>query len=149
MTDLAALPLFPLGTVLFPGGPLALRIFEPRYVDMIGRCMREGTPFGVVLILDGAEVGELRDVAGIGTTARIVDFTRMPDGLLGITCCGERRFRVLKRSRQADGLNVADIEYLPMTPPMEVPDEYRHLGDVLRKVYPELGEPYAGLPTQF
>src|SRR5215475_10618653 len=77
------LPLFPLNTVLFPEGPLSLRIFEPRYVDMIGRCMRESSPFGVLAILSGAEVGAIAATAELGTTARIVDFSKLPDGLLG------------------------------------------------------------------
>ena len=73
------LPLFPLNTVLFPGGPLKLRIFEPRYVDMIGRCMRTEQPFAVALIVEGREVGPAR-TASIGTSARIVDFERLRDG---------------------------------------------------------------------
>ena len=67
------LPLFPLRTVLFPGGLLPLRIFEPRYVDMVGRCMREQGSCGVVLILEGGEVGRVGEVATIGTSARISD----------------------------------------------------------------------------
>src|ERR1700716_2112001 len=101
----AGAPLFPLNTVLFPGGPLPLRIFETRYVDMVRHCMRERCAFGVVLIRAGAEVGAVADTAAVGTTARIVDFNSMPDGLLGITCVGERKLRVLRRWQQDDGLN--------------------------------------------
>src|ERR1700754_2017230 len=100
------LPLFPLNTVLFPGGPLPLRIFEPRYVDMIRKCMREGAPFGVLLIRSGKEVGDVSSAADVGTSARIVDFHQMPDGLLGIVCTGEQKFRVEDRRVQADGLHV-------------------------------------------
>src|SRR6185503_20499344 len=85
----AEIPLFPLNTVLFPGGPLPLRIFEPRYVDMVRYCMRERAPFGVVLIRAGTEVGQVTSAADVGTSARIVDFFQLPDGLLGITCVGE------------------------------------------------------------
>jgi uncharacterized protein len=141
--------LFPLGTVLFPNGLLPLRIFEPRYLDMVGRCMREGSPFGVVMIRAGAEVGPVADTAELGTTARIVDFNTLPDGLLGITCKGERKFRVLKRWQLSDGLNVGDIEYLPTEIPAELPEEYRHLADLLQKVLPELGEPYASMQGDF
>src|SRR6516165_3033400 len=94
------IPLFPLNTVLFPGGPLPLRIFETRYLDMVRHCMRERCPFGVVLIRAGAEVGAVAETTAIGTTARIVDFNSMPDGLLGISCIGERKFRVLRRWQQ-------------------------------------------------
>jgi uncharacterized protein len=145
----ATLPLFPLNTVLFPDGLLPLRIFETRYVDMVGQCMREASPFGVVMIRSGAEVGAVADTAELGTTARIVDFSRLPDGLLGITCRGERKFRVLKRWQRTDGLNLGDIEYLRLEAAREVPDEYRHLADLLRKVLPELGEPYASMAGNF
>ena len=100
------LPLFPLNTVLFPGGPLALRIFEPRYMDMVSRCMRESIPFGVVLIREGLEAGPIVQIAPIGTSARIVDFTALPDGLLGLSCMGEQTFRVLSHWTQRDGLNL-------------------------------------------
>jgi uncharacterized protein len=143
------LSLFPLNTVLFPEGLLPLRIFETRYVDMVGRCMREGNPFGVVPIRSGAEVGGVVETAERGTTARIVDFSTLPDGLLGITCKGERKFRVLKLWQQSDGLNVGDVEYLPAEVTVALPDEYHHLGDLLRKVLPELGEPYASMPGNY
>jgi len=142
------LPLFPLNTVLFPEGPLSLRIFEPRYVDMIGRCMRASSPFGVVAILSGAEVGTIAATAELGTTARIVDFSKLPDGLLGIVCQGERKFRLLRRWQRSDGLHLAEIEYLPPEDPVEIPQEHQHLAELLRKVLPELGEPYASVPTK-
>lgn len=145
----AELPLFPLNTVLFPGGPLPLRIFETRYVDMVRRCMRGSTSFGVVLIRAGAEVGDLASTAEIGTSARIVDFHQLPDGLLGISCQGERKFHVRTRTRRSDGLNVAEVEWLAPEPATALPEAYRHLGDLLRKVLPELGDMYDSLPKQF
>ncbi|HEY7377666.1 MAG TPA: LON peptidase substrate-binding domain-containing protein, partial [Steroidobacteraceae bacterium] len=96
--------LFPLNTVLFPGGPLPLRIFEPRYIDMVRRCLREQRGFGVVLIRSGNEVGPA-EFESVGTLARIVDFHALSDGLLGLVNVGERRFRVISRRRQDDGLN--------------------------------------------
>ncbi len=145
----AEVALFPLNTVLFPGGPLPLRIFETRYTDMVRRCMREQSAFGVVLIRAGAEAGEVANTAEIGTTARIVDFHQLPDKLLGITCRGERRFRVVSRRRQADGLNLASVEWLPEKPVVAVPGEYLHLADLLRRVLPELGEMYEAVPKHF
>src|SRR5258705_13035588 len=109
----AGLALFPLDTVLFPGGPLSLRIFEARYLDMVRRCLKEHSAFGVVLILAGAEAGAVSEGADTGTSARLVDFDTLPDGLLGITCVGERRFRVRRRRQQGDGLNLAEGGYLP------------------------------------
>jgi uncharacterized protein len=143
------LPLFPLHTVLFPDGLLPLRIFEARYVDMVSRCLREATAFGVVLIRSGAEVGAAAQTAELGTTARIVDFSKLPDGLLGITCKGERKFRVLKRWQRDDGLYVGDVEYLAPEAVAEVPGKYGHLAELLRRVLPQLGEPYAGMAGSF
>jgi Lon protease-like protein len=134
------LPLFPLRTVLFPGGLLPLRIFETRYVDMIGRCMREGGPFGVLLIVDGAEAGSVAQLAAVGSTARIVDFETLDDGLLGILCRGERRFRLLQRRTQADGLYVGQVRWLDDPPHTPLGDARRPLGNVLRKVIGEYGE---------
>jgi hypothetical protein len=146
---MSEIPLFPLNTVLFPGGPLPLRIFEPRYVDMVRHCMREGSAFGVVLIRAGGEVGAVARTADIGTTARIVDFSALPDGLLGISCLGERRFRVLRRWRQEDGLNVGEVEWLPDAELVPLPAETSFLSDLLRRVLPELGEMYANVPRRF
>ena len=145
----AEIPLFPLNTVLFPGGPLPLRIFEPRYIDMVRYCMREGASFGVVLIRAGAEAGAVTSAADIGTSARIVDFNQMPDGLLGITCVGERKFRVKSRRVQADGLHMGTVEWAPPEPVADLPGEFAHLGQILRKVLPELGEMYESTPKRF
>jgi Lon protease-like protein len=90
--------------VLFPGGPLPLRIFEARYLDMISRCLKTDTPFGVLLIRDGDETGAARTHT-VGTLARIVDWYQGSDGLLGVTAAGEQRFRLLDVGIQPDGLN--------------------------------------------
>ncbi len=143
------IPLFPLNTVLFPEGPLPLRIFETRYTDMVRRCMRESSPFGVVLIRAGGETGDVASTAEVGTSARIVDFGQLPDRLLGITCQGERRFRVRSRRRQADGLNLGVVDWLAPEPDWPVPEQYRYLADILRKVLPELGDMYQAVPKRF
>jgi Lon protease-like protein len=144
-------PLFPLNTVLFPGGPLPLRIFETRYVDMVKHCMRERCPFGVVLIRAGSEVGAAgtSEMCSVGTTARIVDFDVLPDGLLGITCLGERKFVVQHHWQKDDGLHLGEVEFAEAEAPIELPAQYRHLGELLRKVLPELGELYADVPKHF
>ena len=145
----AVLPLFPLGTVLFPGGPLALRIFEPRYLDLVRRCMREQAPFGVVLILEGLEAGPVAALATTGTSARLTDFDTRPDGLLGIACRGERRFRVARRWQQRDGLHLAEVDYLPPAAPRTLPPELAHLGAELRAVLARLDGPFAQLETHY
>jgi hypothetical protein len=139
-----SIALFPLNIVLFPDGPLPLRIFETRYVDMVRRCMRGDLNFGVVLIREGGEVGPARTF-DVGTLARITDFDQLPDGLLGLSCVGERRFRVVKRSVQTDGLNVADVEWLAMEPTLAVPERHARLADLLRSVLPQLGEVYTDI----
>lgn len=143
------LPLFPLNTVLFPGGPLPLRIFETRYLDMVRRCLREDTGFGVVLIREGAEAGTPARFAGVGTEARIVDFNRLEDGLLGISCTGLGRFRVVEAWRADDGLNVGRVEDLEPEPRLPLPPEHAHLAGALRRVLPELGEAYARVARDF
>lgn len=143
------LPLFPLGTVLFPGGLLPLRIFETRYTDMVRRCMRDAQPFGVVLIFQGGEVGPVGSVAQIGTTARIIDFSRLDDGLLGISCRGEQRFRLLRSRRQDDGLNLGEVDLLEPAPAAPVPEDCAHLGDILRAAWPKLSADYQAQPHNF
>ena len=147
----AEMPLFPLNTVLFPGGPLPLRIFEPRYVDMVRACMREGAPFGVVMIKAGREVGAgaVASMATIGTAVRIVDFDQLPDGLLGIVCEGAQKIRVDDRRVASDGLNVATITWLPAEAAAPIPSEHAHLAQLLRTVLPKLGNAYSILPTYF
>ncbi|HTX24661.1 MAG TPA: LON peptidase substrate-binding domain-containing protein [Steroidobacteraceae bacterium] len=139
----AEIALFPLNAVLYPGGPLPLRIFEPRYVNMVRGCAREDAPFGVVLILAGAEASAaVTSTAPVGTSARIVDFYPLPDGLLGIYCLGGRKFRLLRRWQQSDGLNMGEVLWLPDEPAVELPADYQHLGHLVRKILPELGELY-------
>jgi len=135
MDDIA---LFPLNTVLFPGGLLPLRIFETRYVDMVGGCMRQDAMFGVVLIVDGNDTSAVVNIAEVGTAARIVDFQTQPDGLLGLLCRGERRFRVQQRRQQADGLNRATIEWMQDAPLTPLDPQFQPLVSVLRKVMARL-----------
>ena len=144
------LPLFPLGSLVFPGGPLPLRIFEPRYVNLVKRCMQTDSGFGVVLLFRGNEAGTAEaTTAGIGTEVRIIDFDRLPDGLLGITCRGRQRFRILRAWREADGLNMAEVEDLPAPPIISIPADLRFLAEILERVMPELGEDYAALEARY
>ena len=134
-------PLFPLNTVLFPGGPLPLRIFEPRYIDMVRDCVGNDAPFGVLLIRDGQEVGPATTY-DVGTLARIADWYQGSDGLLGVTAVGEQRFRVVSSYREANGLNVGEIELLPDEDAMPIPDEYQDIPHILAGVLDDLGKLY-------
>ena len=139
-----SIALFPLNIVLFPGGPLPLRIFETRYVDMVRSCMRGDQRFGVALIREGGEVGPA-ETFDVGTMAKIIDFHQLTDGFLGLSCVGEQRFRIVSRSRQADGLNLAQIDSMAAEPKIAVPERHARLAELLKTVLPELGEVYAGI----
>ena len=143
------LPLFPLNAVLFPGGPLRLRIFEPRYLDMVSRCMRESSDFGVALITEGREAGGTARTTHIGTTARIIDFERLEDGLLGITARGEQKFSILEVKTQSDGLNVADVTLLEAEAPMEIPEELGILAELLKQAFVQVGAAYPEEPPHY
>lgn len=140
--EVRELPLFPLNAVLFPGGPLPLKIFEPRYLDMVSRCLREQTGFAVVLVSGSDEASAATSFAATGTEARIVDFDRLEDGLLGISCIGRERVRVVEAWREADGLNrgrVLDIQADPVVP---VPPDQVWLTEVVMQVLPAAGDTY-------
>ncbi|HEY2418903.1 MAG TPA: LON peptidase substrate-binding domain-containing protein [Steroidobacteraceae bacterium] len=130
--------LFPLNTVLFPGGLLPLRIFETRYVDMVGRCLRTDSAFGVVLIDGGSDQERDVNTAAIGTSARIVDFQTLEDGLLGLLCRGERRFRIRSRDRLDDGLNCAVVEWLEPEQVVAMAAQYQPLVPLLRQAMASL-----------
>jgi len=149
VTDSSVIALFPLHTVLFPGGPLPLRIFETRYTDMVRRCMRTQEPFGVVMIQEGDEAGVVATTATVGCTARIVDFHTLHDGLLGISCVGERKFRVLRVWRADDGLNMGEVAWLPVEPELPVPAECERLASTLRRALEELAEHYENVARKF
>ena len=148
MNTRLTIPLFPLRTVLFPQGPLPLRIFETRYLDMISRCMRDETPFGVVLISRGSEAGpaEFHDV---GTLAEIVDWYQGSDGVLGVTATGKERFRVLDCEVATDGLNFAAIEILPSFAASPLPPAYGFLADILKGVLDDLGRLYESYERRY
>ncbi len=141
-------PLFPLTTVLFPGGPLPLRIFETRYIDMISERMRSDAPFGVLLIADGQETGP-SSTYEVGTLARITDWYQGSDGLLGVTAIGEQRFRLLSAERQPDGLNIGDVEILPDEAPIALPEEYEGMAHILAGVLDDLGRLYESLERHY
>ncbi len=150
---LHALPLFPLGTVLFPGGLLPLRIFEVRYLDMVRRCHQVGAPFGVVSLTHGSEVrvagAEQEEAfAPVGTLASIRSLAAPQPGLLQIECLGLQRFRVERSARQKNGLWTADAELLPADVALDVPDDLRPAADALRRLVASLEERRAASPAQ-
>jgi len=134
-TDLA---IFPLGTVLFPGGVLPLRVFEARYLDLVRECTAADMPFGVCLITDGSEVGEAARHEAIGCTARIVDFDMEQPGVLNLRTIGGQRFRVLDRRVRKDGLARADIEMIDPDEPAAIPTEFAACASLVRRLVDDL-----------
>lgn len=128
------LPLFPLKTVLLPGNKLSLKIFEPRYVDMIAQCMREDSCFGVTLIYKGEEVSADSEFHTIGTTAQIVDWQDRSDGLLGITALGVERFEVIDSHSRSDGLTLANVEILTEPEFTEIPEQFLYMRELLEHI---------------
>ena len=139
---LEAMPVFALNTVLYPEGPLPLRIFEPRYVDMVSDRLRRDAPFIVALIRSGREVGGGATTHSIGTLARIVDWNRQDDGLLGIVALGGRRVKLLDTETRPDGLCVANARMLEDEPAATVPDEHGKMAGLLRGVLDQLESRY-------
>lgn len=157
---LNALPLFPLGAVLYPGGFLPLRIFEVRYLDMIGKCHKSGAPFGVVALTEGVEVrrpaspkaGSAGSGSGasaappsgdgfaieafndVGTLAMIDELTVPQPGLMVIRCRGEQRFTVRRSEKLKHGLWVADVARLPADQAIVVPPDLKHVADALGRL---------------
>ena len=146
--SIAALPLFPLGTVLFPGGLLPLQIFEVRYLDMIGKAIKAGTPFGVVSLTEGREVRQRQEQApgdapptgdgfaneafhAVGTLATILQHAAPQAGLLVVQCQGTQRFRIERREKLKHGLWVADVTLLPADQGVRVPHELKAAVDAL------------------
>jgi Lon protease-like protein len=133
------IPLFPLKTVLLPANTLGLKVFEPRYLDMIANCMRETSLFGIVLIHTGEETGVDTDVYSIGTTATISDWEHRADGLLGVTALGVERFEILSTHTQADGLTLAEIKILEEQGNPEIPQQYHYMLELLDHISAQAG----------
>ena len=128
--------------MLFPGGLLPLRLFEPRYLTMISQCLRQGRGFGVCAIRDGREVGAAATPYEIGTLAEIDDWDRGNDGLLNIVARGVRRFRIESIVIQKDQLSVARVHWLDEPAVLPLPDEFVPLAGHLRALLQGLGAPF-------
>lgn len=140
------LPLFPLGTVLFPGGYLPLQIFEVRYLDMIGKCHKRGEPFGVVTLHHGDEVRQAPSASpggerfaqelfhATGTLARISHLSRPKPELMLIQCTGQQRFQVAQHELLKHGLWVAQVQTLADDQPVAVPHDLEPVAQALQRV---------------
>ncbi len=143
---LHSLPLFPLGTVLFPGGYLPLQIFEVRYLDMVSKCFKAGAPFGIVTLTQGSEVRQAPGPEAsndstfpeifhhIGTLTRITSLSRPQPGLMLIQCTGLQRFDVTQHELLKHGLWVATVNIIPDDQGVAVPDDLRPVAKTLERV---------------
>ncbi|RYX97861.1 MAG: peptidase S16 [Comamonadaceae bacterium] len=142
---LSSLPLFPLGTVLFPGGFLPLRIFEVRYLDMIGKCHKNGAPFGVVSLTEGSEVrkpsamptgdGFANEVfSAVGTLATITELSGPQAGLIMVRCTGAQRFQITRREKLRHGLWIADVTRIADDTAVAIPEDLQPAADALGKL---------------
>jgi Lon protease-like protein len=138
---LQSLPLFPLSTVLFPGGVLPLRIFEVRYLDMIGKCHKAGAPFGVVSLTQGGEVrqpGSSEAFANVGTLATISAYEEPRPGLMMIRASGAQRFRITSRDQLKHGLWIADVESVAPDVDVEIPPDLQVAATALKQLIQSL-----------
>jgi len=137
--EMLDIPIFPLNTVLFPGGVQPLKIFEQRYLDMAAACMKATSPFGICLIDKGNEVGEAATPHVLGTLASIADWEMEQLGILLVTTRGGRRFRIIDSHVDDEKLLRAKVELLLEPGAVALPPERRRLLPLLRRVVADLG----------
>ncbi len=133
MSDREDLPIFPLRTILFPDSKLPLRIFEPRYIDMVSRSMRENSEFGIILSRESTDP-KMFETYDTGTLAKIIDWDQGVDGLLGITTIGTQKFRLKQLNKQEDGLNIGSIERIEKEGDYKPLKEFTHLVELLEAI---------------
>lgn len=144
--EVESLGLFPLHAVLVPGATLGLRVFEPRYLDLVRDCGRSGGSFGVCLIMDGEEAGAAATPAAFGTEAVIEDFDTDDAGLLTLRVRGRRRFRVERTRVRDNGLLVGEVEWREPDPDEELRPEHGLLALLLQRILEQAGGEHADAP---
>lgn len=148
-TQISELPIFPLNTVLYPGGLLHLRVFEPRYLQMITQCLKNSSAFGVCLIADGREAGTPAVPHAVGVRATIEHWDMEQLGLLHIVARGSERFRILTSSTEANGLIRAQTERILPELRLPVPEPMNDLVNALRKIVDKAGTELVAEPHEF
>lgn len=142
------LPIFPLHSVLFPGGALSLKVFEQRYVDLMTACMKEQQPFGVCLIAEGSEVGAPALPHAVGVAAHIGDWDMVQLGVLNIKALGTQRFRILRYEPDAHGVIRADVAML-QDAHVDIPAALQDIIPLLRAIAVDAGEQRVLPPLRF
>ena len=140
--------LFPLQTILFPGGPLSLRVFERRYLDMVSSCMASDQLFGIILNKPSS-TNDINNFSKIGTLAQIVDWDQGSDGVLGLKVIGKERFILTSHYTDENGLNMGEIEILEPEKKLLLPEGYLTLSAILETILNEFSELYASVKKDF
>lgn len=141
--EIMDIPLFPLGSTLYPHGLLPLKIFEVRYLDMIKHCFKERKPFGVVTLLEGDEIRKPEEkisFSKFGTLAKIIEFDAVSPSLFAIACEGTQRFQVLESDRQKNGLWTAKVQLLADDSNVAIPDNLMLSADTLESFFKKFVE---------
>lgn len=144
-----SIPIFPLHTVLFPDGTLPLKIFEPRYLEMVSNCMKKECGFGICLIRNGSEIGKAADIHDTGTLSEISYFDMETNGLLHITASGKQRFTILSKQVQANQLTVAEVTLIPNDPTLALPEKFFPAGELLKRLLEQLGYPFIKIEKKY
>jgi Lon protease-like protein len=147
--ETARIPLFPLETVLFPGGQLSLKIFEQRYLDMAAACLKENSPFGVCLIVEGGEVGTPAAPHPVGTLAAIETWEMEQLGILLVGARGGRRVRILETAVGPGNLIEAKVELLAEPPAAAFPADRQRLLPLLMRIVADTGRERIPEPHRF
>ncbi len=145
--EAGTLGLFPLHAVLVPGAALGLRVFEPRYLDLVRECGRSGGGFGVCLIMEGEEAGAAATPAAFGTEAMIEDFDTDDSGVLTLRVRGRRRFRVERTRVRDNGLVGGEVEWRDPDPDEELRPEHGLLALLLQRILEQAGGEHADAPA--
>ncbi|MDT3708060.1 MAG: LON peptidase substrate-binding domain-containing protein [Thiobacillus sp.] len=145
----STLPLFPLNSVVFPGGRLPLRIFEQRYLEMVKQAIARDAPFGICAIREGAETGTPAVPHGVGTRVRITDWDMPETGILHIDTRGQERFVIRDIHTEPSGLLVGTVESVSSEAPAAVPDDLELAVEILRHIVDEYGDTHFPAPHEF
>jgi Lon protease-like protein len=144
-----ALPLFPLNTVVFPGGRLPLKIFEQRYLEMVKQAIAGNTPFGICAIREGAETGTPAVPYSIGTRVRITDWDMLQTGILHIDTLAQERFVVRSTHAEPSGLLIGAVEAVSAESAITVPEDLELAVEILRHIISEYGDAHFPAPHDF